>query len=99
MKKEITLEDLRKAGGLEFRIIYPEPLDVLECKKIGTWPDEVPVPGTLALIGQREYAISARELAEKLGTTPRQISKLRSGRVRTAKPLTWYKENNMTTGL
>ena len=67
MKKEITLEDLRKAGGLEFRTIYPEPLDVLECKKIGTWPDEVPVPGTLALIGQREYAISARELAEKLG--------------------------------
>lgn len=101
MSKPITRETLGSVNGLtRKRVTIPSTrvLNVLRCKKIGTWPEEMPVPEVIVFCGQWEYIRTAQELAVELGTTPRQISKLRSGRIQEAKPLEWYDENNMKKG-
>lgn len=78
----------------------------------GTWPpgmpeptvfttieDDGPIPeGSVIFIGEVVYEKSAAECAEELGTTKRQISRLRQGSITQAKPLSWYKENKKPTG-
>ena len=96
MNKEngfITRKMLADAGGLVYEIVEPKSLDITDCKKRLTWPNGLPEPEVIVFNGTRVYAKTARELAKELGTTPRQVSKLRSGQIKEAKPLSWYKEN------
>lgn len=101
MSKEgfITRQQLADAGGLVFEIVEPRALNIDSCKNKYTWPETLPEPETIVFFGTRVYKKTARELAKELGTTPRAISKLRAGRIKEAKPLSWYQENNRVTGL
>jgi len=91
--KPITLKMLKEVGGMEWETTEVKEFSIVECEKKDTWPQGMPVPNNLVFFGTRNYKRSAVELASELGTTPRQISKLRNGRITEAKPLTWYDEN------
>lgn len=91
----LNLEDVRRNLG----------------KPHSTWPKGLPVPDDIVtinhpgkslnmpvLMGQKEYKYTAAEMAAKLGTTPRQIRRLRNRRTTKAKKLEWYAENDKPTG-
>jgi hypothetical protein len=89
----ITREMLAAAGGLAFKMEEPEPLNIALCEKHETWPKGMPKPEVIVFFGTRVYERDARALATELGTTPRQISRLRTGKTDKAKPLSWYEKN------
>ena len=98
MSKKIDKEALAKAGGFTCKHVVQEPMSILKAVEKGTWPKGLPVPDRVFITGYKIYDKTARELARELGTTPRQISLLRSGRIKEAKPLAWYEENNKPKG-
>jgi hypothetical protein len=82
---EITRDVLAAAGGLDYDEIERVPFDLKKSQERGTWPEGMEPPIDTSLSPLRVYKKSARVLAEELGTTPRQISKLRTGRIKVAK--------------
>lgn len=89
----ITREVLANAGGMAFELEEPEALKISLCEDRKTWPVGMPRPEVIVFFGTRVYKKTAREMARELGTTPRQISRLRNGKIDAAKPLSWYDEN------
>jgi len=98
MGKPITREVLADANGLaEEEREYPKSGSLARSKEAGIWPEGY--NEVYAFYGTKVYKRTAQELAMELGTTARQISKLRTGRIKEAKPIGWYAENTMPTGM
>jgi hypothetical protein len=91
----ITREMLADAGGLAYEYEVPKALKITKCKEQNTWP--IGLPEQIVFFGTKVYKKTARELAKELGTTPRQISKMRAGRTNECKPLSWYEENRKSS--
>ena len=90
--KKITKQMVAKAGGLQFEVEFPEVMNIPKSKEAKLWPEGKPMLD-IVFVGQKVYARTARDLALELGTTPRQISKLRAGRITECKPIEWYNED------
>jgi len=93
----VTREMLQAVGGLTFKTVVPVLGSRLNSEKLGVWPegftDDPP------LYGYKVYDKSARDLATELNTTPRAISRLRSGRRTEVHTLDWYLDHKQPTGL
>lgn len=97
-ERMITKGDLASIGGMEFELKAKQGLSIAQCKEIGTWPEDMPEDVDYILAPTIVFKRSARECAQELGTTARQISKLRNGKIKEAKPLSWYSKNDKPTG-